>query len=104
MGFDLSDPLDRDLRKLGQESVGEEAEDGGFMWLALARILFKKSDLIIIDEGTSALDKNTEELILSSITNLESRPAIILITHNRNNLRYCNKAFEIKEGRLSIIN
>ena len=31
LGFDLSDALDRDFGKLGQESVGEEAEDGGFM-------------------------------------------------------------------------
>lgn len=83
---------------------GSNLSGGQKQRLALARILFKKSDLIIIDEGTSALDKNTEELILSSITNLESRPTIILITHNRTNLRYCNKAFEIKEGRLSTIN
>lgn len=70
--------------------------------LALARILYKRSPVIIIDEGTSALDRETEKRVFESLKRLEYKPTIIFVTHNLENLIHCNKVFEVKNSKVSL--
>ncbi len=49
--------------------------------LALARALYKKPSFIILDEFTSAIDKNTESKILENLKNLTFKTTIIVISH-----------------------
>jgi ATP-binding cassette, subfamily C, bacteriocin exporter len=64
--------------------VGEEGinlSGGQKQLLAFIRILLKKPDILIIDEGTSNMDRGTESLIMSLITRLKSEMGILLISH-----------------------
>ena len=52
-----------------------------------------------MDEATSALDEDTEAQILESITKSYGK-TIIIITHRKSMLRYCNKIIEISENAI----
>tara|TARA_B100000886_G_scaffold313086_1_gene249482 strand:+ start:11564 stop:13348 length:1785 start_codon:yes stop_codon:yes gene_type:complete len=69
--------------------------------LAIARALYKLPSLIILDEATSALDDFTQEKVMQSIKKFLTETTIIQITHRKNNLRFCDKVYILKDASLS---
>jgi len=63
--------------------------------LGIARALFKKPQILILDEATSGLDKETEEKLLSNLINFRPKLTIIIISHNKSILKICNKVYKI---------
>ena len=53
-----------------------------------------------MDEATSSLDIETESMILDQLRILKKNKTIILITHNPNTLKYCDKIFKINDGKI----
>ena len=47
--------------------------------IGLARALYRNSDLLVLDEATNALDRNTENKIIKNIMSLNK--TVILVTH-----------------------
>lgn len=92
------------LKKLGMESrINDscaELSGGQRQRVTIARALINNPDIILADEPTGALDNSTaEEFIeLMHIINREDKKTIIMVTHDKNMLKYCNRIFEIKEG------
>jgi ABC-type bacteriocin/lantibiotic exporter with double-glycine peptidase domain len=68
--------------------------------LALARALYRLPSLLVVDEGTTALDALTEAQVLDLLAGLRDRCTIIVITHRPSTLRGCDLVFELCEGRL----
>ena len=68
--------------------------------IGLARALYSNSELLILDESTSALDFKTEKLVIKSIFKKENyfSPTTIIIAHRLSTLRFCDKVIEIKDG------
>ncbi len=67
--------------------VGEEGinlSGGQKQLLAFIRVLINKPDILIIDEGTSNMDRGTEAMIMSLISKLKTEMGIILISHRIN--------------------
>ena len=58
--------------------------------IGLARAIYTNSDLLILDESTSALDFKTEKSVIESIFNKNSNPNLTTITiaHRLSTLRY----------------
>ena len=54
--------------------------------------------MIILDEATSALDQETEKKIIENVFKTNKEKTIILISHKKSLLSYCEKIFEIKNG------
>ncbi len=71
-------------------SVGEKQRMG------LARALYKDPELIILDEPTSSLDKNTEEEIINFLEKFKEGKTMIIISHNLNSLKICNRLIRVK--------
>ena len=61
------------------------------------------SDLLILDESTSALDFKTEKSVIESIFNKNYNPNLTTITiaHRLSTLRYCDKIIELKDGSIN---
>lgn len=77
---------------------GKNISGGERQRIALARALYKPSDLVILDEPFSELDKNAEESILKFLSGMAAGgKIIILITHNTGSLSYCNQVIRIKD-------
>ena len=84
------------------EKVGERGfklSGGQRQRIGIARALYRNSKLIIFDEPTNALDSDTEELVLKSISTLENNITVILITHSKNTLKFCDQVIDLSNQR-----
>ena len=68
--------------------------------IGIARALYKKSNILILDEATSALDQQTEMKIISHLCEKSSKTTLIMISHNNDILRYCDRIIKINNGKL----
>ncbi len=72
--------------------------------VAIARSLYRDSELIILDEHTSALDLETEHELMQDLINLFNKKTVIVISHRVEVLKFCNKIYNLKDGILSVSN
>ena len=95
MGIDR-ETADRKILKL---SGGEQQRVG------IARALAHNPGIIIADEPTGNLDKETESDILGIFTALahEENRCVIIVTHSRKVTSIADVMYEIKDGRLSAV-
>ena len=70
--------------------------------LGLSRAIYSDSEILILDESTSALDFKTENLVMESIFNAKSNRNLTTITiaHRLSTLRYCDKVLELDSGEI----
>ncbi len=61
--------------------------------VGIARALYRDPDLLIMDEGTSALDNITERAVMEAVNNLARAKTIILIAHRLTTVRTCDRIF-----------
>ena len=86
-------------------SFGREGLSGGqIQRIGIARALYKKPQILILDEATNALDNDTETNILSNIINSRISKFIFISTHDKKNFKHCDKIIEIIDGRVTINN
>lgn len=81
-------------------NTGSRISGGQKQRLSIARALYNDPEIIILDEATSALDHETETKIIENVFNTNKNKTIILITHKKSLLTYCEKVFEIKNGNV----
>lgn len=86
--------------QLGREFNGQELSGGQWQKVAIARGLFKESDLIILDEPTSALDPLMEYDILTKFTKLTQGKTSVIISHRIGICRTADKVVVMKNGRV----
>ena len=72
--------------------------------VGIARALIANPELLIFDEPTSNLDKITTSKIIEIIKNLNKKKTIILITHDKEVVKYCNKIINIDQNGIIKIN
>jgi ATP-binding cassette subfamily C protein len=83
-------------------SGGRSLSGGQSQRIGLARALYIKPKLLILDEATSSLDGETETAIADSLKNLPSSVTCIVIAHRPETLRLANKIIELSPGKFSI--
>ena len=77
---------------------GKNISGGQRQRIAIARALYKSADLIILDEPFNELDEESERRLLCHFRQLaQNGKMVILITHNKQSLAYCNKTISLDE-------
>jgi len=57
----------------------------------LARAFYHDSDILILDEPTASLDKETKSKVLEAIKREKEKRVVILITHDRETYAICDR-------------
>ena len=68
--------------------------------LSIARAILKKSPIILLDEATSSLDAESEEVVQNAIKNLTKNKTTLVIAHRLSTIHNADKIFVIKKGNL----
>ncbi len=77
---------------------GRNISGGQRQRLSIARALYKDADLIILDEPFSELDRTSEDCLLNHFSELaRNGKMVILITHNKESLAFCDKIISLDE-------
>jgi ABC-type multidrug transport system fused ATPase/permease subunit len=94
---ELIDKYPERIDKIMSED-GKNISGGQRQRIAIARALYKNAGLIILDEPFKELDRNSENLFLQHFARLsEQGTIIVLITHNKESLSFCNKIISLDE-------
>ena len=68
--------------------------------LSIARAVLKKSPIILLDEATSSLDAESEEVVQNAISNLIRNKTTLVIAHRLSTIHNANKIFVVKDGSI----
>ncbi len=77
---------------------GKNISGGQQQRIAIARAVYKKADLILLDEPFNELDDASTLLILEQLKELAAAGKIIvLVTHDKKSLNFCNQIISLDE-------
>ena len=78
---------------------GASLSGGQKQRIAIARALYKKSELIILDEATSALDQDVEREITETFKKISLMGVtLIIVAHRHSTLAYCDEILKFENG------
>jgi len=108
-GFKRPEARERSIREL--EAVGIEEKLDSFpqqlsagqqQRVAIARALVKRPKLVLADEPTGNLDRESGKVVWNYLMELNRSEgiSIILVTHNRELVKSLSKAYELRDGAL----
>ena len=60
--------------------------------------------VLILDEGTSALDSSTETSIIETIGNISEELTILMVAHRISTLDICDRIYSVDKGTLWMSN
>ena len=68
--------------------------------IALARALYKKFELLIMDEATAALDMETEKAVMDGIRQVREDKTLLIVTHHMSLAKECDIVYKIQDRKL----
>ena len=86
----LEKGLDTEISEMGLSLSGGQRQR-----IVLARSIYHNKDILVLDEVTSALDLQTTESIIKLLQKIKKNKTIIISTHNKNILNYCDKIIDL---------
>jgi ATP-binding cassette subfamily B protein len=95
----LKNGLDTRLGRIFDK--GMQLSGGEWQKLAIARVFYKKRELIVLDEPTSALDAIAEAYVFASIKKELSDKMVVLISHRLYNLKLVDHIYVMDGGRIA---
>jgi subfamily B ATP-binding cassette protein MsbA len=82
---------------------GQRLSGGQRQRLAIARALLKNSPILILDEATSSLDAESEQLVQDALANLMRNRTAFVIAHRLSTVRRADKIVALERGRVAEI-
>lgn len=68
--------------------------------IGIARALYPDPPVLVLDEATSSLDKDTERGVMQAIKAMQGKKTIIIITHRLSTIEHCEVIFRLDKGKL----
>lgn len=89
----LENGLDTELGEKGVRMSGGERQR-----VALARLFFDDSKIIILDEATSAMDNITEKQVMENVVKQLNNKTLIVIAHRLETIKDVDKIYVLSDG------
>lgn len=83
-------------------NVGSKISGGQRQRIGIARSLYTKPEILILDEATNSLDIENENKIIHEIFENKSDKTVIIISHRHHNLHKFDKIYKIENGRVRL--
>ena len=91
----LSDKYDTMIGENGIRLSGGQKQR-----LSIARAILKESPIILLDEATSSLDAESEEIVQNAIKNLVKNKTTLVIAHRLSTIHNADNIFVLKNGNI----
>lgn len=92
----LPDGLHTDLGDNGVRLSGGQRQR-----LGIARALYRRPRLLVLDEATSAMDNETERQITETISELRGSLTMLVVAHRLSTVRHCDVIAMVEGGRIT---
>ncbi len=93
----LESPLDYHIEENGRNlSLGQR------QLICMARCLLQRAPIVIMDEATSSVDPQTEELLVQATDRLFAERTQIIIAHRLSTLAHCDRILWLQNGRIKM--
>jgi len=69
--------------------------------IALARAILRKPQILVLDEATSSLDSESEQLIQQYITDIRGKSTILIVAHRMSTIQSADKIVVLEKGRIT---
>ncbi len=92
----LPDKYDSFIGERGMKLSGGQRQR-----IAIARALLKDAPILILDEATSHLDTESEQLVQKALAVLMEGRTVIVIAHRLSTIRRADKIFVLEDGRIA---
>ena len=79
---------------------GHRLSRGQRQRVAMARALYRKPKVLILDEPTASLDPATEEDVTRAIQLMGEEATVIVVSHNLASMNYCDRIITFAAGRV----
>ena len=89
----LENGLDTELGEKGVRMSGGERQR-----VALARLFFDDSKIIILDEATSAMDNITEKFVMKNVVKQLDNKTLVVIAHRLETIKDVDKIYVLSDG------
>ncbi len=93
--YQVETPLTTEFEKDGVNLSGGEAQK-----VAIARTLYRKQNLIIMDEPSSALDPLSEYMLNQELNEIAKDKTVIFISHRLSTTRDADCIYMMEQGRI----
>ena len=101
--FAAADTFIEKLPKGYETMIGENGvrlSGGQRQRISIARAILKQSPIILLDEATSSLDAESEEIVQNAISNLTKNKTTLVIAHRLSTIHSADKIFVMKQGKV----
>lgn len=79
---------------------GRKISSGQKQRIVIARAFYDAREILVLDEATNAIDESTEKEIYQNIIDEKGSKTIVIVSHNKSNLSFCDNKYEIKDGSI----
>lgn len=88
----------------GQDTIvgerGVRLSGGQRQRIGIARALYHKPQILVLDESTSSLDHDTEKSIMEEINAMHGEKTILIVAHRLTTVNKCDKIIRLEKGKL----
>ena len=101
----LKEWIDGLENKLDTQIDGDSLSSGEKQKISMARLLYRKASMLVLDEATSAMDPASEQLVIHALKRRAERGDVLILsaTHSVKLADACDCVYRMEQGTLTAV-